>query len=300
MKKIAIVTVSFNGSEDTLELLESGNKLITEGLDISWIVVDNGSTDNLAKKVSEKWPRVETIQTGSNLGFAGGYNFGMKYGISKRADCVLAVNNDTLFADGDIVTKMVSTLYAKKSVAIVAPKIWFAPGFEYLKSKYKKNHEDKIIWYAGGEFDWDNLMSVHRGIDRVDTGKYDGVENVDFVSGCCFLVKREALQDVGYFDERLFAYFEDNDWIMRAKKRGWKLRYDGRVGIWHKVSRTVGIGSGVADYYITRNRLEFAKRYASTRTKLAIAREAIRMLVFGRLMQKRGVRDFLFGKWGKL
>ncbi len=299
MVKVGIVTVSYNGMGDTLELLESGKKLETEGMEVRWIVVDNGSTDKLVENVQKMYPKVDVVQTGENLGFTGGYNRGLRYAYAMGADYVLIINNDTTIADKDVLEKMLETM-EKAGVGVVAPKIWFEPGFEFHKDRYEKKDEGKVMWYAGGDFDWDNLMSKHRGIDEVDTGRYGGVEEVDFVSGCCFLIRREVLKEVGYLDERLFAYFEDNDWIVRVMRAGWKLVYDGRVGIYHKVSRTAGIGSPAADYYITRNRLEFAKSYARWRTKWSVAKEAVRMLVAGREWQRRGVVDWMRGKWGAM
>ena len=287
MTKIAVVTVNYNGSDDTRELLESG-----KGLNAKWIVVDNGSTQEA------NFENVEVVQNGENLGFAGGYNRGLRYAVAGGADYILTINNDTLIPDKNILKKLVKDLEGHSDWGVVSPKIWFAPGYEFHKDRYNKKDEGKVIWYAGGRFDWNNLWSVHRGIDEVDTGKYDGVEETDFVSGCCFLIRREVLEKVGYFDEGLFAYYEDNDLMQRIKKAGWKCGYDGRVGIYHKVSRTAGIGSGTADYYLTRNKHVFAMRYASLRTKLAVVREGVRLLLTGRPMQKQGVADFWRGKVG--
>lgn len=289
MKKILVVTVNYNGAKDTKELLASG-----KSLDVRWIVVDNGS----AKEA--QFSGVEVVQNGENLGFAGGYNRGLRYAVAGGADYVLAINNDTLIAGKNILKKLVESLEKHPDWGVVSPKIWFAPGYEFHKERYDEKDRGRVIWYAGGRFDWNNLWSVHRGIDEVDTGKYDRVEETDFVSGCCFLVRREVLEKVGYFDESLFAYYEDNDLMQRIKKAGWKCGYDGRVGIYHKVSQTAGIGSETADYYLSRNKHIFAMRYASARTKLAVIREGLRLLVTGRQMQKRGVKDFWMGKRGGL
>ncbi|MEK7155035.1 MAG: glycosyltransferase family 2 protein [Patescibacteria group bacterium] len=289
MKKISVVTVNYNGAEDTKELLASG-----ESLDAGWIVVDNGSIHEA------EFPGVEVVQNGENLGFAGGYNRGLRYAVAGGADYILIINNDTLIPDKNLLTKLVESLEKHPDWGVVSPKIWFAPGYEFHKERYTKKEAGKVIWYAGGKFDWNNLWSVHRGIDEVDTGKYDGVEETGFVSGCCFLVRREVLEKVGYFDEGLFAYYEDNDLMQRIKRAGWRCGYDGRVGIYHKVSRTAGIGSETADYYLARNKHIFAMRYASMRTKLAVVREGLRLLITGRPMQKRGVRDFWRGKRGGL
>jgi GT2 family glycosyltransferase len=103
------------------------------------------------------------------------------------------------------------------------------------------------------------------------------------------MIKREIIEKVGMFEEDLFAYFEDNDLCMRIQAAGYKLYYNGHTSLFHKVSRTSGIGSSFGDFLMTRNRLYFGMKYASGRTKFALYREALKFLLFGRQAQKEGV-----------
>jgi GT2 family glycosyltransferase len=238
------------------------------------------------------------LQTGQNLGFAGGFNRGIKYAKEWGADYILLINNDTLLPDSEVLKKMIDVLRNNKKVALVSPKIYFAPKFEFFKDKYTEENEGKVIWYAGGYFDWANIRSIHRGIDEVDSGQFDLTEKTDFTTGCCVLLKSEIVEKVGYFNEKLFAYYEDNDWVERIKKIGYEQWYIGSTFIYHKVSRTAVIGSNWSDYLITRNRLWFGFKYASFRTKLALTREAVRQLINGRKAQKEGIIDFIKGRWG--
>ncbi len=297
MIKIAIVTTDYNGHDDTDEWLASSKILNTKGLKILWLVVDNGS-DVSVRKTVEKYPGVVWMQTGKNLGFTGGFNRGMKYAKEWGAEFVLIINNDTLFEDPDFLQKMLQVFDKNPKAGIVSPKIYFTSEFEFYKERYKKSEKGKVIWYAGGNFEWDNIKSNHRGIDEVDSGKYNKVEKTKFNTGCCILVKREVLEKVGYFEEKLFAYFEDSDWNERIKNSGFELWYAGNTYITHKVSRTAEIGSSWSDYLITRNRMWFGMKYASARTKFALWREAFRFLIAGRPAQKEGILDFIMGVWG--
>ena len=297
MTKIAIVTVDYNNHNDTSELLTSAKKLSTSGFETLCLVVDNGSNISV-KKTVEKYPGVIWMQTGKNLGFAGGFNRGMKYAREWGADYVLIINNDTLIGDNDLLNKLVKIFKDNPNAGVVSPKIYFAPEYEFYKDRYKKDDEGHVIWYAGGNFDWDNVRSIHRGIDTVDKGDFNNVERTDFVSGCCLLVKREVLEKVGYFKEELFAYFEDNDWIERIKKEGFEQWYAGNTYIYHKVSRTAGIGSSMSDYLLTRNRMWFGMKYAKSRTKFALLREAFKFLLTGRAAQREGIVDYYRGVWG--
>jgi GT2 family glycosyltransferase len=295
--KVGVVIVDYNNHKDTRELLESRKNLNTKGLDVLWLVVDNGS-DTPVSDTLKDFSDVVWLQTGKNLGFAGGYNAGMKHVRQWGADYIFIVNNDILFKDENLIFDLIETFNKDPKIGVVSPKIYFAPNFEFYKEKYKNKDKGSVIWYAGGEFNWDNIKSIHRGIDEVDTYQYDLVEEVGFVSGASLMIKREVLDTVGYFNEKLFAYFEDNDFMERVKKVGYKLYYNGKTSVYHKVSRTSGIGSNWSDYLITRNRLWFGMKYAKIRTKLSLIREAVRFLILGRSEQKKGVVDYLKGVWG--
>lgn len=296
-KKIAIVTVDYNEHEHTFELLDSLS-LINKIGEVLTIVVDNGSKVPLLLKKVEAYKNTILLPTGINLGFAGGYNRGMKYAMSWGADFVFVLNNDTLVRDQDILAKLLEVFSDNKNAGIVSPKIYFAPGFEFHKDRYQKKDIGRVLWYAGGSINWKNVYSEHRGLDEVDRGQYDMIEKTGFISGCSFMIKREALLRAGYFDERFFAYFEDTDLIARLMKAGFEPWYCGQANIYHKVSQTAGIGSAFTDYLLTRNRLYLGFRYVGFKTKLALIREAIKQLVCGRPAQKKGIIDFVLRRFG--
>ena len=293
--KVAIITVNYNGKKDTLEFLGSLKKLKTEDCKLKTVVVDNGSTDGLVGELVKNYPEVEVLQNGENKGFAGGYNRGLEYAQIWGADYFLLINNDCLIKDINLLKELINTIEPEKNIGLASPKIYFAPGFEFHKDRYKKADLGKVIWYAGGHFDWDNIRSVHRGIDEVDKDQYNRIEEVDFVSGACMLIKKEVLEKVGLFDEKYFLYFEDADFIKRVKDAGYKIFYNGKVSVFHKVSQSTGVGSAITDYYHTRNRLIFGMKYGKLRTKIALLREAFKLFLFGRIAQKKGILDFYLG-----
>jgi GT2 family glycosyltransferase len=299
MKKIALVTVNFGGLKDTLELTETVKKLDLDGIEFKYIIVDKTPGDYIGDHLKDAPSYLEILQAGVDKGFAGSYTLGMRYAAAWGADYIAIINNDTLIGNNNLIKHLAAVLDENPEASVVSPKIYFAKGFEFFKSRYSKKDEGRVIWYAGGSFDWGNVRSVHKGIDEVDNkGKYDKTGKTGFISGCCFMVRRETLETAGYFDEDFFAYFEDNDWQERVRRSGGKLYYTGRTHIYHKVSQTMGVGSPQTDYLLTRNRLYFTFRYASARTKFAVAREAFRQLLFGRIPQKRAIADFLFDKKG--
>ncbi len=298
--KVAIITLNFNGKKDTLEFLESLKKLTTGprrgGGQLTIIVVDNASSDSSVSEIKKQFPDVDILQTGQNLGFSGGINMGIEYGQIWGADYFLIVNNDCLVKDYNFLEELVKTAKSDQSIGLVSPKIYFAKGFEFHKNRYETEDLGKVIWYAGGRFDWDNIGSVHRGLDEVDAGQYNKEEESEIFSGACVLIKKEVFEKVGLFDTQYFLYFEDSEFAKRVKDSNYKIYYNGKSSIYHKVSQSTGVGSELTDYYHTRNRLIFGMKYAESRTKFALLREALKLLILGRPIQKEGVWDFLFGK----
>lgn len=303
MSKIAICTVNWNGKQDTLEFIQSLKNLDTKGLDVQVFVVDGGSTDGSIqslKGVSPNYLPLNLIEKKENRGSAGGYNDGAKEALKWGAQYILLINNDTLIKDKNLLKDLVKTMQSDPMIGLVTPKIFFAPGFEYQKGQSTSKNKGNIIWYAGGTVDWKNIGSHHRGIDEVDMGKYNIVEETGFTNGACVLVRKEVYEMGIFWDEEIFAYMDDNDFQEKVKKAGFKIYYDGLTSLYHKVSRTSGIGSEISDYYLSRNRLIFGFKYASLRTKFALLREALKSLISGRKMQKKGVLDFFLGTRGAL
>ncbi len=299
--KVSIIVLNFNGLNLTKEELIDISKLETKGLDAETIVVDNGSKDGIEEALSNhKLPNMgyKFIETGANLGFAGGNNAGIRDALDRGVDYVMVLNNDTLL-DKDVLVRLMGVLEQDQKVGAVSPKIYFAKGFEFHKERYNKTDIGKVIWYAGGKIDWKNVYGSARGADEVDTGKYETVQETDFAAGACMLLKAKALKEVGLFDENFFMYYEDTDLSQRMKKADWKVLYYPEALIWHKVAQSSGIGSELNDYFLTRNRMIFGMKYASLRTKFALFRESIKLLLKGRKWQKIGTRDFYLGRWGK-
>lgn len=298
MKKIIISIISFNSSNETIACLESLQKVEHDGLEIETVVVDNDMDHPLVLPDRLMNPHLHLLPSLVNLGFSGGHNKAIEYGMQFNPDYFLVLNNDTLL-DKHFLKELVDAAKGE-NVGMVSPKIYFAAGSEYHKNRYTKPDLGKVFWYAGGVMDWQNILASHRGVDEVDKGQYDELGETDVATGCCVLIARKVIEKVGYYDTRYFLYYEDNDLSQRAKKAGFVIIYQPKSVIWHiNAASTGGSGSQLQDYYITRNRLLFAMRYAPLRSKIAILRESINLLRTGREWQKRGVKDFYLRRFGK-
>lgn len=294
--KIGFITVSFHSIEDTLDVVRQLEKnTLPLGVSSTVYVVDNDKSPELKDKLS-KYPQAVYVESPGNVGFAAGNNLGFKRALADDIDIIVLINNDTVVPE-DLVLKILASPIVEKTTGVVGGLIYFAKGFEF-EDKYQKDELGKVIWYAGGEYDWDNVYAKHVGVNEVDKGQYDGQRETDFITGCLFITKAEILKEVGLFDERYCLYFEDSDLGLRIKKAGYKLIIDSNVKLWHKVAQSSAIGSPLNDYFLTRNRLLFGMDYARTRTKLALLREAVRKLFVGTRAQKIAVRDFFMRKLG--
>lgn len=300
MRKVFIIILHWNGAVNTLECLKSIRKLEARSWKLEIIVVDNGSREKF--RVKGEGLRVENlkiIRNSENLGFAEGNNVGIRHAMNNGADYIVLLNNDTV-VDKNLVYELLEATKSNNKVGIIAPKIYFAPNFEFHKDRYNKEELGKVFWYAGGVMDWKNVIASHRGVDKIDNHQFDSIEETDFASGCCIMVKKKVFEEIGLLDSKYFLYYEDSDFCQRVKGKGYKVIYAPKAFLWHKnAGSTGGSGSTLQDYYITRNRLLFAMRYALLRSKLALIKESFRLLISGRPWQKRGVLDFYLKRFGK-
>ncbi|MCH7640858.1 glycosyltransferase family 2 protein [Patescibacteria group bacterium] len=306
MTKVAVIILSWNVKKDTIETIKSLLKSEIKGFSLEVVVVDNGSTDGSPQAIKKlfrelklkKEVSLKLIELHKNVGFAEGNNVGMRYALRSRVDYVVLLNDDTI-VDKNLIVSLVEAAKRYKKAGAISPKIYFVKGYEFHKERYKKSELGNVIWYAGGDIDWDNVYGSNYGVDEVDRGQHDEVRETDFTTGCCVIFPERVLKSVGLYDKRYFAYLEDADLSQRIREAGWKVLYSPNAHLWHKVAQSSGIGSDLNDYFLTRNRMLFGMRYASLRTRFALLRESLRLLVNGRKWQRIGIRDFYFGRLGK-
>ncbi|OGK09221.1 hypothetical protein A2767_06780 [Candidatus Roizmanbacteria bacterium RIFCSPHIGHO2_01_FULL_35_10] len=215
----------------------------------------------------------ETIYS-ENKGYAHGVNVGLKKAIKDGYEYFCILNNDIYFKK-DFIQNALNSI-RKHSTSIIGGKIYYAPGYEYHKDRYKKSDLGKVIWYAGGSVDWNHALTPHSGVDEIDRGQFNTFKKVEFANGALVLFDKSVINKVGFWDESYFLYFEDADFCVRAKKAGVKIYYDPAIVIWHKVSQsTGGSGSNIHQKYQRKNRLKFGLKYAPLRTKLHLIKNYV-------------------------
>ena len=247
MKKVSIITVNFNHSHVTDELLDSITLKNTYS-NIEIIVVDNGSTINPIPVWKQKYPYVTYIRSDINTGFAGGNNIGIK---AATGDYLFLVNNDTEFTDG-LLEKLVVTLDVNPNAAMVSPKICY----------YDKPTMLQYVGYT--EMNYFTGRNSQIGQFETDDGQYNYLTGkTGFAHGAAMLVTRAAIDKVGLMAENFFLYYEELDWCARMKHAGFDILVNLDTLIYHKESISVGKQSALKEYFMNRNRILFERRNAT-------------------------------------
>lgn len=248
---ISIITVNYNGLQDTCEMLESLQAHLHTCV-YEVIVVDNASRENEAALIQKRFPSVQVIRSDKNLGFAGGNNLGIRMA---RGKYILLLNNDT-FLEDDTIGFLCETLEQHPETAAVSPKIKFAAS-------------PRNIQYAGfTPLTTYTLRNRSIGYNQPDTEKYNIPEYTALLHGAAMMIRREVICEVGPMPEIYFLYYEETDWCSRMIRCGYQLRYDPRCTIYHKESSSTGADSPLKLYYLTRNRLLYAWRNRQGTTRI--------------------------------
>lgn len=255
-KKLAIILVNWNGSDDTVNCLKSIEK--SSFRDYSIVVVDNGSCEDELLKIKNCSINFTLIEAGENLGYTGGNNLGIKYCLEYNPDFILLLNNDT-YIDVNALQNIINFAYSDEKIGILSPKILFHP----LRS---------LIWSAGTFLDKRFLMGYLRGYKDEDVGQFNSPAELDYVTGCAMLIRAAVVLDIGFLCNDYFAVCEDLDYCARAKDAGYKIQYVPDSVVWHIESASSG-GHEAPQYvyYQTRNYYLFHSRRADNMIQLLSA-----------------------------
>ena len=240
---VSIIILNWNGWRDTLACVESCHRLDWPNFNV--VVVDNASSDGSEELLRQNLTDVEIIQSGANLGFAGGNNVGIRHALERGANYVWLLNNDAV-ADPQALTTLVETMGNHPDAAIAGSKIFY-------------HEEPRKIWSAGGMWEKGRLHLRQRGANEMDQGQFEELSEVDSVSGCSMLVRSTVIEKIGLMDEEYFLYWEDSEWCARSRSRGYKVLFVPDSKVWHKVSVSTRQSSFLQYYYYTRNGFLFLR-----------------------------------------
>ncbi len=239
---VSIITINYNNPKITCELISSISENDYSNYEI--LVVDNASKKGNTLSIKEKFPEVKLFLSPKNLGFAGGNNLAIKHA---KGTFIFLLNNDTEI-NSNTIGKLVEQLMSDSQIGVVSPKI-----------KYFFN--PNTIQYAGSTLiNSFTLRNKHIGNREVDTGQHDEARDTPYSHGAAMMVPKEVINLVGLMPESYFLYYEELDWCEKIKKAGYRIRYIPSSVVYHKESMSIGKESALKIYYLSRNRLLFARR----------------------------------------
>jgi hypothetical protein len=218
------------------------------------IVVDNGSEDGSAEMVAADFPDAILIQNARNEGFAKACNQGMQIA---RGRWILLLNTDTEVAP-DAIRRLVSFLEANPRYGAAAPRLVHADGRTQRTVMAFPNLWTPLFFATPLERWWPESRELCRYFLR-DWSQEDD-RDVDQPPAACLLLRGEALEEVGLFDERLWLFFNDVDLARRMAAAGWKTRYLAGARVVHHVgASTSKFGRFVAEWQ--DNRLAYYQKH---------------------------------------
>jgi GT2 family glycosyltransferase len=228
---LSIIIVNYNTKEllnKCLQALNKDIKTIEKELHSEIIVVDNNSTDNSRELVRDKFPKVKLVENNSNLGYAKANNIGIK---KAKGKLLLLLNSDTQITK-DSISILVKSMIYDKSLGVVGGKLLNFDGSTQQSAGYTP-HLSKIFFWMTFLDDIFFLQQFLKPYHITNQLFYNKLNYVDWVSGACFLVRKDIIRDVGQIDEKIFMYGEEVEWCYRIKRAGYKILYTPKAIIYH-------------------------------------------------------------------
>lgn len=223
--RVVAIVLNWKGEEVTAACITS--LLEQREVAIEVLLVDNASPDGSGARLHARFPSVHYLETEANLGYAGGNNVGIRWAIATGAPWILVVNNDTV-ASPDCVVRLLAAAGTASRIGGVAPMI-------------VRYDDPETIWFAGGRLSRLRALGRHehegaevRTLDRLLQSS-PPFRASTFLTGCCILFRREALEDSGAFREDFFAYVEDVELCVRMTRHNWIIGWAPAARLSHHV-----------------------------------------------------------------
>jgi GT2 family glycosyltransferase len=247
--RVFVIIATWNKVADVLHCVGSLRQVSYPSLDV--VVVDNGSQDGTSEALRQSFPEVEVLRSEINLGYAGGYNLGIRRAVERGAEYVLLLNNDSE-ATPELVGELVRVARTDPRIAVVGAR-------NLLMADQSR------LWGAYGVLTWGAFLVRVEGQSVADGPQWRVVKDVDWIIGNGCLWSAKALKTIGLLDERFFAYHEDVDWSIRARRCGYRVVFAGTAALVHKGSS--GIEPNLQEsvpvrYFLGRNSVAVVREHA--------------------------------------
>lgn len=221
---LSIIIVSWNTVDETLKCLEAVNRYAPSA---QIIVVDNASSDDSVPNIRKEWPNVELLELDENAGFSKANNLGA----AKATRSVLCFLNSDAYVEQSL-DPLAEQLINDSQIGIIAPQVHF-PNGRVQMSCGRELSPTSEFWFCG----YDALSPIkspwHFWRRHFSARWWKKPRNVDWVSGCCLLIRQSCFWDIGGWDERYFAYCEDTQLCHDCRTLGLQVVFDPSIRIEH-------------------------------------------------------------------
>lgn len=241
---ITVVIVTYN-SEHTIEKCIASALARKADAPVEIIIVDNASQDKTRAIVKEKFPGTTLIANKKNKGFASACNQAIK---EAKGEFILLLNPDAVLQE-NCMNILYDFMGKNPKCAAAGPSLWNSNG-TFQSSAYNFPGFSWVLFHLLRLSEWLPGKSPLRGmIEPSSKAAQQSPSSVHWVTGACMLLRHEALNDAGMFDENFFLFFEEIDWCKRAHEKGWQLFYVPKARAAHEIggssksARTLSISS---------------------------------------------------------
>jgi GT2 family glycosyltransferase len=255
--RVAVIILTWNRVDELVPCLTSFEKNDYPATDV--VVIDNGSEDETAATTKRDFPWVKLIENGKNLGFCRGNNVGLRYALEQGYPYIMLLNSDTEYVPG-LIRELVSTMEADPKIGIAGAKNLLMENPDYTWGKY-------------GVVTWGPMLVRTVGRFAPDDRQNAAPMDVPWVIGNACMMRREALVDVGLFDEEFWQCNEDVDWCYRCREAGFRVVYVDRAAILHKGGSSADVTQKKVfsyGYFIGRNAWTFARKHGNVLRKIQL------------------------------
>ncbi|HHT9107078.1 MAG TPA: glycosyltransferase family 2 protein [Candidatus Wunengus sp. YC63] len=226
LPRVLITIVNWNGRDDLIELLASIKNLTYPKDNYKIMVIDNGSSDGSQTAISQSLPDVYLLENKRNIGYVKAVNQGIANGLNMAVDYIWIFNNDVTVEE-DSLKKLVEVGQQDENIGIIAPVI-----YSYKNPEVIENIGYQINFWIG------KLKKLTFGRD-VFQNDHDTYAEVDSQLGCSTLIKSTVFKMVGNFQAIYNLYFEETDFNVRARKKGFRVVIAKDAKVWHKTASTM-------------------------------------------------------------
>lgn len=247
MIEVSVVIPTYNRKDKLIRLIDSIlNSDYSKEIEI--IIVDDASTDNTFEEIKRRYTKLKVIRNDRELFLASSRNVGIKHAIGKY---IFLIDDDNII-DRNCIKELVDILEKDKTIGISGPVMY------YLQNPNK-------IWWAGTERNMvTSKTTLNNKIDRDEIKKCKDIPNA-------FMIKKEIVDNVGFFDEKTFSiHYDEADFGERVRRSGYSIVCNPKAKVWHdipedikSITRFRHVHTNTRAYYAARNRIIFHKKYST-------------------------------------